>query len=263
MNIVHWTALQRLPAASASERPVSLAVGVFDGVHRGHQLLLQRAVSDARELDHGVPAVLTFDPNPAKILRPESFPGVLSTIAERLALFQRAGIEEVVVVRFSREFAATPGPLFLEGLHRVFPRLRLMVAGFNFRLGHNRDTGPEELETWFSRRGIRVDIVTSLKDNEDTISSSRIRRAVAAGDLETAARLLGRPYRIDVVPCVDSEDYFPEQLLPPPGRYYCTVNGEDFSREGMMEVSDEGILRWEPRITKTHYVIPRSDAKCR
>lgn len=263
MKVIHWTALDDPPERTVPDRPVSLAVGVFDGIHRGHQRLLRRAVVDAGRLDHGIPAVLTFDPNPATIINPASFPGVLSTLAERLALFREFGIEEVVIVNFSHHFAVTPGAEFLERLLRVFPHLQLMVAGFNFHLGHNRDTGPEELKTWFNARGIRVDIVPALKDNVDSISSSRIRRAVAAGDLGRATRLLGRPYRIDVVPCVDSEDYFPEQLLPPPGRYVCTVSGEDFSREGMMEISDEGILRWEPRITKTHYVIPRSKARCR
>ncbi len=258
MTTVDWKDPSVPPVTTFPDRPISLALGVFDGVHRGHQRLLHRVVSDATSLDHGIPAVLTFDPNPATITRAGSFAGILSTTAERLELFQRFGVREAVVVKFSSAFARMPGAVFLERLLQVFPGLQLMVAGFNFHLGHNRDTGPEELRSWLTTRGIRVDIVPALKDNEDSISSSRIRRAVAAGDLEQAARMLGRPYGLAVSPGSQEDSCKPEQLLPPPGRYRCTFKGEDSSREGMMEISEEGNLRWEPRITKFHYVIPRS-----
>ena len=262
MTILRWEEPETPPVAHLIDRPVSLAVGVFDGVHRGHQGLLQRAVTDAERLGHGVPAVLTFDPNPATIVYPESFPGILSTPEERLTLFKQFGIEEVIIVRFSPAFAVTPGPVFLQRILEIYPGLRLVVAGFNFHLGHNRDTGPRELTHQLATRGIRVDIVPALKDNEDSISSSRIRRAVATGDLEKAAALLGRQYRIFIAPGAHSNTCRPVQLLPPPGTYSCTLAGEGSSREGMMEISDEGILRWEPRITQIHYVIPRSRIKC-
>lgn len=260
MNVTIWHDLHIIPAVATGNRPVSLAIGVFDGVHRGHQRLLERAVADALQLESGVPTVLTFDPNPATVVSPESFPGVLSSLDDRLQLFASHGINETVVLKFSETFAAVAGSQFLETLVTVFPTLRYVVAGFNFHLGHHRDTGPTELESWFAGRGIRVDIVPALKDNEDSISSSRIRRAVAAGDLDTAARLLGRPYRIAVEGVSPGEGFQPRQLLPPPGAYRCTLLGEDFSREGMMEISSEGNLLWEPRITSTFYVIPRSKA---
>lgn len=258
MKTALWEDPDYPPRSHYSHLPISLAVGVFDGVHLGHQQLLRRAVSDALRLGHGVPAVLTFDPNPATVVRPDSFPGFLSPLRERLSLFSSFGIRESVIVRFSSRFATMSGPEFLERILHVFPSLQLMVAGFNFHLGHNRDIGPQELTRRLNAHAIRVDIVPALKDNVDSISSSRIRRAVAAGDLETAAGLLGRPYRIAVVDDARGQSHDSSQLLPPPGAYSCTISGADSSREGMMEISDEGSLRWEPRITQTQYVIPRS-----
>ena len=114
-SITVWDTPESPPAGFPTDRPVSLAVGVFDGVHRGHEQLLQRAVFDAAQLDHGIPAVLTFDPNPAQFTRPDSYIGDLSTLSYRFNLFAQCGIEEVLLVRFNRRFAEIPGKRFLEG----------------------------------------------------------------------------------------------------------------------------------------------------
>ncbi len=256
--VTYWTDPDAPPDGFPTRRPVSLAVGVFDGVHRGHQELLKRAVDDAAQLDDGIPAVLTFDPNPARLVRPDSYLGDLSTVGERMHRFAESGIEEAIVVSFSTAFASMSGYAFLERILHLFPHLQLMVVGFNFHLGHNRDVHAEELARWMGRRGIRVDIVQALKDNVDSISSSRIRRAVAAGDLGNAAAMLGRPYTVAVDGQLPSHRNECSQLLPPVGRYPCTFVHEGFSREGMMGVAENGTLAWEPRTENTRYVILRS-----
>ena len=162
------------------------------------------------------------------------------------------------MVHFTQRFAAMSGYGFLERIRTLFPHLQLMVVGFNFHLGHNRDVHAEELARWMGRRGVRVDIVSALKDNVDSISSSRIRRAVAAGDLGHAAAMLGRPYTVAVDGGLPSHRNDCTQLLPPPGTYSCTFVREGSSREGMMGVSEEGTLSWEPRDENIHYVILRS-----
>ena len=106
--------------------------------------------------------------------------------------------------------------------------------------------------------GVRVDIVTALKDNVGSISSSRIRRAVAAGDLEQVATLLGRPYTVAVDGTLPSHRNECMQLLPSEGTYRCTLVGSDRSREGMMRVSEDGTLAWEPRMNDIQYAVLRS-----
>ncbi|MFO8043294.1 MAG: hypothetical protein R6U25_08845 [Alkalispirochaeta sp.] len=254
----YWTDPDAPPAGFPTDRPVSLAVGVFDGVHRGHQELLHRAVEDARALEHGIPAVLTFDPNPARLTRPENYVGDLSTIDERMSRFAEFGIEEAIIVAFSPRFASMSGYSFLERILALFPHLQLMVVGFNFHLGHNRDVHAGELARWMGERSVRVDIVQALKDNDDSISSSRIRRAVAVGDLGHAAAMLGRPYTVSINGRLPAHRSECSQLLPSAGDYRCTFVHEGSSREGMMRVAEDGTLTWEPRTEHTHYVMLRS-----
>jgi riboflavin kinase/FMN adenylyltransferase len=215
-------------------------------------------VADAQTLEHGIPAVLTFDPNPARLVRPDSYLGDLTTIHDRMHYFADYGVEEAIVVAFSPPFAAMSGYSFLERILALFPHLQLMVVGFNFHLGHNRDIHATELARWMGDRSVRVDIVQALKDNDDSISSSRIRRAVAAGDLGHAAAMLGRPYIVSINGRLPSHRSECSQLLPPAGDYRCTVVHEESSREGMMRVVGDGTLEWEPRAEHTHYVILRS-----
>lgn len=266
VNLTAWGVPDAPPKNPVGDGPVVLAVGVFDGVHRGHQELLRRVVRYASAIPSAVPAVLTFNPNPAAVIRPAAFPGSIMTFQDRIARIGAFGIRHAVVVGFSPAFAAMPGGIFLEYVSAIFPDLRRIVVGYNFHLGHDRDVGAEELQKWMARPGVgpivrpgvRVDIVPALKDNEHSISSSRIRRAITAGDLSTAERLLGRPFGISVTENGEQETPYTPQLLPPPGCYQCTVSGEDLSREGMMEITADGTLRWEPRITSIQHVIPRS-----
>jgi riboflavin kinase/FMN adenylyltransferase len=254
----YWHNPERPPAGFPSQRPVSLALGVFDGVHRGHQELISRVVADAASLPNGIAAVLTFDPNPGRLTRPESYLGDLSTVGERMRYFEQHGVEEIIVVSFNSAFAQTSGYRFLEQILALFPYLQLVVVGFNFHLGHNRDVRAEDLSRWMGERGIRVDIVTALKDNVGSISSSRIRRAVATGDLQSAATMLGRPYTVAVDGGLPSHRSECRQMLPPAGDYRCTFVAEELSREGMMRVAEDGTLTWEPRTEQIHYVILRS-----
>ena len=257
MRLHRWVDPCHITGPVISGVPVNLALGVFDGVHRGHQELLRRAVTAARRHPGGISTVLTFDPNPAAVLRPDLFPGNVSTMNQRLAEFRRFEIDETVVIRFSREFSLLPGERFLQNLITAVPALKTVVVGYNFHMGHNRDVGAEKLKDWLSTDGIRVDIVPALKDNDDSISSSRVRRAIATGDLGQVGIMTGRPYTIEVGKSPPKTRQECRQLLPPAGVYVCTFLTGGSSREGMMEISESGDIQWEPRITKNHSVIPR------
>lgn len=173
-----------------------VTVGNFDGVHRGHQLLVREAVARARELD--VPAVvLTFFPHPEKVLRPESGIRLLTTRAQKTQLLERLGVETLIEIGFTREFAATTAEAFARAFVHERLRPREVRIGANFRFGAGRQGDLEFLRTTGDRLGFEVVGVKPVMDNGDAISSTRVRRRVADGDVAEAWRLLGRPYYVD------------------------------------------------------------------
>jgi len=173
-----------------------VTVGNFDGVHRGHQLLVREAVARATELD--VPAVvLTFFPHPEKVLRPESGIRLLTTRNQKAQLLERLGVETLVEIGFTREFAATPADEFARAFLHDRLRPREVRIGANFRFGAGRQGDLEFLKAMGAELGFEVAGVDPVMDNGDAISSTRVRRRVAEGDVGEAWRLLGRPYFVD------------------------------------------------------------------
>ncbi len=181
--------------------PLAVSVGVFDGVHQGH-----RAVFDAlrREAQAAGAAslVVTLDPHPLEVLRPDVAPTLLTTPAERIRLVEEASPDAFLLYPFDRETAALSPPEFLD---RLVPRgssLRALVAGYDFRMGKDRSGGFEELRTVGEDRGFRVIRVGPTVWDGEPISSSRIRARVEEGRVREAAELLGHPYRVEgtVVP---------------------------------------------------------------
>jgi riboflavin kinase/FMN adenylyltransferase len=166
-------------------------IGVFDGVHRGHQLVLRRAVDAARKSDLRV-AVITFDPHPVAVLRPESMPLMLTTLSRRVELLREHGADEVVVVEFTEALSRLSPEEFIE--QTLLDRLaaKRIVVGQNFRFGH-RAAGDVAL---LRKYDLEVDDVSLLQDGE-TISSTLIRDEVARGDVEAAAVALGRPHFVE------------------------------------------------------------------
>ena len=185
----HRALVERWPAPA-------VAIGMFDGVHRGHQELVRRAVAVARERG-GTPAVLTFDPHPSQVLAPAACPPLLVGLERRLALLAEAGVEAVVVEPFTPELAAMSAPDFVD--HVVVRALgaRHVVVGWNWRYGHGRTGTTDSLAQHGARAGFTVDPVAPVVVGGEPVSSTRIRAAVRAGDLRAAAELLGRPYGVD------------------------------------------------------------------
>jgi riboflavin kinase/FMN adenylyltransferase len=166
-------------------------IGIFDGVHRGHQLVLRRAVAAARERDLRV-AVITFDPHPVAVLRPEAMPLLLTTVPRRVELLRRNGADEVVVLEFTEALSRQTPEEFIE--QTLLGRLaaRRIVVGQNFRFGH-RAKGDVAL---LRKYELEVDDVPLLGEVE-TISSTYIREQIAQGDVAAAASALGRPHFVE------------------------------------------------------------------
>ncbi len=229
--------------------PLSVAIGVFDGVHRGHRALLDRVVADG-----GHPTVLTFATNPAAVTRPDSFLGDLSTLDERLRLFEEAGVRSAVVIDFSSAFAQLDGVTFVNAfMERVAP-VQHVVVGFDFHLGRGRDTGGTEMAQMLEHRRIRVDIVPALKDNGEPISSSRIRHYVRSGRIEAAARLLGRPYAYRVAGALPASLADATQVLPANGAYQARFIGKTEESNGTVRVGDGGRIAWNVSGDRWHTV---------
>lgn len=174
--------------------PSVVAVGVFDGVHRGHRTIVSRAV-DAADALGASPVVVTFDPHPARVLRPDAAPLLLGSIDERVALLSGLGIQAVLVLGFDHDVAAWPAEEFVQRVLVDALHAQRVVVGEDFRFGH-RAAGDVELLKRLGRvDGFDVEAVALVGDGEP-LSSTLVRRLVAAGDVAGANAALGRPYAV-------------------------------------------------------------------
>ena len=173
--------------------PTAVALGSFDGLHPGHRSVIA-AVTERAAQRHLVPTVVSFWPHPREVLFAEARLR-LDLPSEKLALLEPLGIEQLVLVPFTRDLAALSPEAFVQQVLHEQLQAGLVVVGANFRFGAGRSGTTTTLQQLGAERGIEVQIQPLLAEGEEQFSSSRIRRALAAGDLQEATRLLGRPYR--------------------------------------------------------------------
>jgi riboflavin kinase / FMN adenylyltransferase len=172
------------------DRPSAVTIGVFDGVHRGHQSLIRHNLDLAARLDLES-VVVTFDPNPLEILRPDAAPARLCDLARRVELIARLGVELVEVLEFDADLAAMTAQDFVASVLIKKLDARHVVIGHGFRFG-NRAAGSADT---LRAAGLTVDEF-GLVGDEQPLSSTRVRATVAAGDVAAAADMLGRPHEV-------------------------------------------------------------------
>jgi riboflavin kinase/FMN adenylyltransferase len=187
--------LRAIPELASVSGPVYLAIGVFDGVHLGHRSVLLRALSDARAAG-GTAVAVTFDPHPAKILRPGAAPRLLTATAHKLRLIRAIGVECVLVIPFDAQFAATPPEAFVFELRSACRPLREICVGHEWSFGRGRAGNFELLRRMGDQLGFDEVGVPAVKVDGEIVSSTAIRGAVESGDLARASALLGRDYAI-------------------------------------------------------------------
>lgn len=175
-------------------RGASVTVGNFDGVHLGHQILFSEVVSRARDLK-GTSVVVTFDPHPLKVLRPESI-RLISTTEQKIELIEKAGIDVLVVIPFDREFAATTAQAFVDDILLATIGVRELVVGYDYAFGRGRQGTIEFLKEKGREHGFPVTVVEAHYENGMLVSSTRIRELVAEGRMDEVRLLLGRYYQI-------------------------------------------------------------------
>src|SRR5215208_8423592 len=177
-------------------RPAVLTLGVFDGLHLGHQLIISRVVERARQLG-AVPTVLTFDPHPRAVLHPESAPPLLQTFDQKVEAFGVLGVEQTIVVRFTPEFAQVRAEDFLRDVVHERLQAREVYLGRGFAFGRRREGDIGLLRRVSGELGFFADEVPEVRLRGQRISSSRIRELLAAGRVNLARRMLGRPYGVE------------------------------------------------------------------
>jgi len=203
--------------------PIFAVIGVFDGIHLGHQYLLRRLVAEARAR-RARPAVITFDSHPDEVLVGAA-PPLLLDPEERIRLLEEAGVEVIVIQHFDAALRATEYDDFL---HRITTRTRLagVLMTPDAAFGHDRRGTPETVAGLGAAEGFEVVVIPPFTVDGRSVRSSDIRSAIAAGDLAAAEALLGRPHTVVGEADANGHMTFPMPVaLPPPGEYSTTGCG--------------------------------------
>ena len=249
---------------ASSGRGSVLAIGNFDGIHLGHQAILRAAAQRAAKTN-AVATALTFDPSPRRVLRPESAPLRVSTNAQRMDWFGTVGLEAAVVLPFTLDLARLSPEQFVEqilvrGLH-----VRAVLVGENFRFGHQQSGNVALLRELGARHGFAVEVIPPVALDGEIVSSTAIRREIAAGNVTHAARLLGRPFALtgEIVSGTGTGRRFtfptlnlkPEQELLPACGVYVTrtlLEGETRSRRSVTNVGMRPTFNGASLSVETH-----------
>ena len=241
-----------------------LALGNFDGLHRGHAKIIDRVRRRAGERG-GTAAAMTFDPHPPRVVRPDKAPALLMTTEQRLEALGRAGMQGVAVVRFTREMSEWDPEMFVRTVLVEWLHVVEVWVGANFLFGHDRAGTFTVLRTLGARYGFRAEKIDAVRYKDFVVSSTRIRRLIAEGRVDEAGALLGHHYFIDgAVVHGDArgrEIGFPtanlesaNELLPPPGVYATTAAVAGIEHPSVTNIGtrptfgDEGTVRVETHL---------------
>jgi riboflavin kinase/FMN adenylyltransferase len=232
MHVVYY------PDAPAPRWPAPIvALGNFDGLHRGHQKLIEQVRARAEERS-GTSVAMIFDPHPPQVLRPDKAPPLVMTLEQKLEAFERAGLAAVTIVRFTRELSQWEPETFTERVIIQWLRAAEVWVGENFLFGRDRTGTFTLLRALGEDRGFRVEKIEPVRYKDFVVSSTRVRHLISEGRVDEAGALLGRHYSIDGVVvhgdgrgrelgCPTANLESPNALLPAYGIYasIATVHG--------------------------------------
>src|SRR5438094_1104485 len=187
--------LRSIPELSQLSSPLFLAIGVFDGVHLGHQAVISTSAEHARAMN-GTPLVVTFDSHPEKILRPDKAPHLLTARPHKIALIRELSVRHLLIIPFDERFAATEPEDFVQQLVEHSKPLREICVGHEWSFGRKRRGNLQLLEKLGAQFDFNVVGIPPVTVNGEIVSSTTIRRAIETGDLKKTATMLGREYTI-------------------------------------------------------------------
>jgi riboflavin kinase / FMN adenylyltransferase len=230
-----------LAETPANFGPCAITIGNFDGVHAGHRKILRRVAALARE-EGWKGAALTFDPHPSKLLAPERAPRLLTTMEERARMMLEQGIDEILILPFTREVSELSPEDFVREILADALNVRAVLVGSNFHFGKRAAGDAGTLEQLGERYSFETDVLPPVVWRKRMISSSEVRRLVEAGDVSMACRMLRRPHRLEgavvhgegigskqTVPTVNLESQ--AEVIPKDGVYVTRTRELDGARE--------------------------------
>lgn len=243
MTILAWEDL-----ALRRGEPSALTIGVFDGIHLGHQRLIAEVVSGSPGT---VPVVCSFRQNPAAVLGSRPAPGSILSLRQRCRKLEALGVRYLVLIDFSIEISKLTGADFFAILERAFD-VRRLVVGYNFHMGRGRTTGIRELESLVRPARTQLTVVPAAYYLDRVVSSSRIREAIVHARFREAREMLGQAYCLDLEgteqfrrgPLARLERRLLGQVLPPEGTYSVRLRGGSRAVPGRLALTGEA-LEWE------------------
>ena len=223
-----------------------LALGNFDGLHRGHMKIIDRVRRRAGERG-GTPAAMTFDPHPPRVVRPDKAPPLLMTKAQRIEALGRSGMQGVAVMRFTEAVSRWEPEVFVRTVLVEWLHVVEVWVGANFLFGHERAGNYSVLRSLGARYGFRAEKIDPVRYKDFVVSSTRVRRLIAEGRVDEAGALLGHHYFIDGkivrgagrgrqigVPTANLQT--DNELVPPPGVYATTMTIEGVVRPAVTNI---------------------------
>jgi riboflavin kinase/FMN adenylyltransferase len=246
-----------------------LALGNFDGLHRGHQKIIERVKRGAAE-HGGTPMAMTFDPHPPRVVRPDKAPPLLMTKAQKLEALHQAGIRCVAVVRFTRELSEWDPETFVRSALVEWLRVSEVWVGANFLFGHERSGNFSFLRMLGQRYGFRADKIDPVRYKDFVVSSTRVRRLVGEGRVDEAGALLGHGFYIDGT-VVEGRHRGRElgyptanlatenELLPPHGVYATTTTIDGVVHASLTNIGTRPTFGEQDTTVETHVLAYKGD----
>jgi riboflavin kinase/FMN adenylyltransferase len=229
-------------------RNAVLTVGTFDGVHKGHRVILQEVVRHAKQVD-GESVLLTFEPHPRKLLFPDQPLGIITPLKEKLQLITEAGIDHVVVVPFTREFSNMSAQEYIEHFMVGIFHPHSIVIGYDHRFGHDRKGDMKMMEAYAPIYNYELTEIAPQLIDDAAVSSTKIRHAITDGRMEEASHMLGRNYSVKGTvmhgnklgrtlgyPTANIQPQEKEQIIPANGIYAIQAIHDNTQYNGMLSV---------------------------
>ncbi|MDP4103772.1 MAG: FAD synthetase family protein [Bacillota bacterium] len=216
----------------------SMAIGYFDGVHRGHQVVIQNAIKQAKTLEI-LSSVMTFDPHPKSVLGSEEHTSFITPLPDKLGIFENMGVDLVYVVSFNQDFSLVSPSDFVERLLASL-EVKYVTVGFDFSFGF-RGIGKAHDLKLLSKSRFRVQVISSVNSQVEKISSTNIRKALQIGNIEKANYYLGRRFSIHGIYQPDHKHFFMNSasIIPAMGSYIVGVEIKDQMIYGMLYINHE------------------------